>query len=325
MKAYQDILRNVLENGTPKQPVRFDSEGNPVPVENGTIGTFCEVFRHDMSEGFPLLTTKKMAFKTMCVELEGFIKGITDKSWFQERKCKIWDEWANPVVVQEELNKVNHQIDMIHEGNLGSDEQYDLPYPTRKEVQATLNDLGPIYGYQWRSFNKTYKTQNEDDGDWDSYTDQLKSIADKLRENPYDRRMICSAWNPNQLHLMALPPCHYAFTVVVYGDKLNLCWKQRSVDTAYGLPFNIASYAILLLLLAKEGNLRPGELVGILEDCHLYDNQIEGAKIQIKRTPLKLPTVELTHKGDIFNWTHEDIILKDYRCHDKIDFGKITV
>jgi len=318
MKTYQDILRNVLENGKPKQPVRFDSDGNPVPVENGTIGTFCEVFRHDMNKGFPLLTTKKMAFKSMCVELEGFIKGITDKRWFEERGCKFWREWANPVAVQEVLDSHGEEL-------------------TKKEVQATLNDLGPIYGYQFRSFGSQYgeiPTHEADQFDCVTFEqcngvskgfDQLKSITDKLKTNPYDRRMVCSAWNPNQLDVMALPPCHYAFTVVVYGNTLNLCWKQRSVDTAYGLPVNIASYAILLLLLAKEGNLRPGELVGILEDCHLYDNQIEGAKIQLKRTPLKLPTVELTHKGDIFNWTHEDIILKDYRCHDKIDFGKITV
>lgn len=313
MKAYQDILRNVLENGVPKQPVRFDSEGNPVPVENGTIGTFCEVFRHDMSEGFPLLTTKKMAFKTMCVELEGFIQGITDKNWYKERKCRIWNEWANPLAVKEVLESHGPELE-------------------KKEVQEQVNDLGPIYGYQWRKFDQHYGEASildhrdgiDPNGVWLGF-DQLKSIADKLKENPYDRRMVCSAWNPNQLHMMALPPCHYSFTVVVYGNKLNLCWKQRSVDTAYGLPFNIASYAILLLLLAKHANLIPGELSGILEDCHLYNNQIEGAKIQLKRTPLKLPTIELTHKGSIFDWTHEDIILKNYACHDKIDFGSITI
>lgn len=318
MKSYLDILKNVLENGTPKQPVRFNPDGEPIPVENGTIGTFCEIFRHDMSTGFPLLTTKKVAFKTICVELEGFIKGITDKQWYKDRKCNIWNEWANPVAVQEELSKISNQIDMIHEGNLGSDEQHDIPYPTKKEVQATLNDLGPIYGYQWRCFNKTYKTQNEDDGDWSSYTDQLKSIVYKLKENPYDRRMVCSAWNPNQIHMMALPPCHMMFNIVVYGNKLNLVWTQRSCDLFLGVPFNIASYAMFLLLLAHEANLEPGELVGELHDCHLYENQIEQAKLQLNRTPTELPTVELTHEGSIFDWTYKDVVLTNYNPQSAI-------
>lgn len=322
MKAYQDILRNVLEKGTPKQPVRFDSEGNPVPVENGTIGTFCEVFRHDMSEGFPLLTTKKMAFKTMCVELEGFIQGITDKNWYKERKCRIWNEWANPLAVKEVLESHGPELE-------------------KKEVQAQLNDLGPIYGYQWRNFDQQYGDTTlttvgppNAGGEYqmvelnrngvDKGFDQLKSIADKLKENPYDRRMICSAWNPNQLHMMALPACHLMFNVVVYGDKLNLVWNQRSCDLFLGVPFNIASYAILLLLLAKHAGLEPGELVGTLHDCHLYENQIEQAKIQLKRTPLKLPTVRLTHNGDIFDWTHEDIVLDNYACHDRIA-AEVTV
>lgn len=324
MKAYLDILRNVLENGQPKQPVRFNAEGKPVPVENGTIGTFCEIFRHDMSKGFPLLTTKKMAFKTLCIELEGFIKGITDKEWYKSRGCKIWNEWANPVVVDQALEDAHNKVGYID----------------RKHIQEATNDLGPIYGYQWRKFGKHYgEWKFEDVGEPNSVGecqttdnrngvdegfDQLKTIADRLRENPHDRRMFCSAWNPNQTHLMALPPCHIIWNVVVYGNKLNLTFLMRSTDYVLGAPFNIASYAILLKLLAKHAKLEEGELVGIFSDCHIYDNHIEQAKLQLTREPLPLPFLELTHDGDIFNWTHEDVKLIDYKYHPPIK-AEITV
>lgn len=312
---YKQILQNIIENGIPKQPVRFDPNNNPIPVENGTIGTFCEIFRHDMSEGFPLTTLRKMPFKSMCVELEGFIKGITDKTWYQERKCKFWDEWANPEATFYEYKKREHDS--------------SLPYQTKKEVQKELNDLGPIYGYQWRSFNKTYETQSEDDGDWNNYTDQLKSIVDKLKSNPYDRRMVCSAWNPNQMNMMALPPCHYAFTVVVYGNKLNLCWKQRSVDSVLGLPNNIASYALLQTLLCVESGLYAGELVGVLEDCHIYENQLESVKELLTREEKELPIVRICFPDNkefsIFDWTYEDIILENYNPHPKLNMGQVTV
>lgn len=291
MRQYLDMLNNVLENGVPKQPVRFNSDGVPIPVSNGTIGTFAEIFRHDMSKGFPLLTTKKMAWKPIRVELEGFIKGITDKKWYQDRGCRIWDEWHNP--------KSND-----------------------------TNDLGPIYGYQWRKFCEHF-------GDWSiwevgepnaggeyqmatnrngisSGADQLKLIVNNLRTNPYDRRMVCSAWNPNQIDMMALPPCHFSWNVVVYGNKLNLIWHQRSCDLFLGVPFNIASYALLLLLLAKEGGLEPGELVGTLNDCHLYENQIEQAKLQLTRVPSVLPAVSLNPDKNIFDWTYEDVIIENY-------------
>jgi thymidylate synthase len=340
---YKEILENILKNGTPKQPVRFDAQNNPVPVENGTIGTFCEIFRHDMSQGFPLTTLRKTPWRSIRVELEGFIKGITDKSWFQERNCKFWDEWANPVVVDKVLSDFEEYQIGICESNLGSEEEFHLPdIPTKKEVQAHEKDLGPIYGYQWRNFNKYYPI--EDDGpksyedrrfhDWtingmENGVDQFKSIIKKLKSNPYDRRMVCSAWNPNQEHLMALPPCHYSFTVVVYGNKLNLCWKQRSVDSSHGLPANIASYALLMLLLCEESKLEPGELVGVLEDCHLYKNTLEPVKELIKREEKDLPQVKIKRKPDgsfsIFDWTWEEVELLNYNPHPKLDMGKVTV
>lgn len=319
---YKEILQNIIKNGQPKQAVRFDSNGSPIPVENGTIGTFCEMFRHDMSEGFPLTTLRKMPFKSMCVELEGFIKGVTDKSWYQERNCHFWDEWANPEATFYEYKRREHDV--------------SLPYQTKKEVQKEINDLGPIYGANWRSFGEHYSKEDGimpgDTENWNGTIngfDQLKSIVDKLKTNPYDRRMVCSAWNPNQLHLMALPPCHYAFTVVVYGDKLNLCWKQRSVDSILGLPNNIASYALLQTLLCIESELYAGELVGVLEDCHIYENQLEAAKELIKREEKELGTAKISWSDDkdfsIFDWTHKNVILENYNPHPKLDMGSVTV
>lgn len=305
MKQYLDIVKAVTEHGKYKKPVRVREDGGVDTLDNNTIGLPNVIFSHDMSNGFPLLTTKKMPIKTIAVELEGFIKGITDKKWYQDRKCKIWNEWANPVEVEKEFNRVYEEV-------------------PKKELQERLNDLGPIYGYQWRSFNKTYKTQDENDGDYSSYTDQLKTIADKLRENPTDRRMVCSAWNPNQINHMALPPCHFAWNVVIYGDELNLIWHQRSCDLMLGVPFNIASYALLLQLLANHAGLKPGNLTGTLNDCHIYLNQLAAAKEQITRSPHQLPTMNI--KADnIFDWTHEDIELVDYVSYEKLDFGKVTV
>jgi thymidylate synthase len=342
---YKEILQNIITNGKPKQPVRFDSNNNPVPVENGTIGTFCEIFRHDMSEGFPLTTLRRMPFKSMSVELEGFIKGITDKKWYQDRGCKFWNEWANPESLKEIYEKSFIDIEM---GFSGSESDQNRKRIIIKQAQKSSKDLGPIYGYQWRNFGQNYTFDNWGHPNCFSETedllaypdldmmdglvkgfDQLQSIVDKLKTNPYDRRMVCSAWNPNQSHMMALMPCHYSFTVVVYEDKLNLCWKQRSVDSILGLPNNIASYAILLLLLCEESGLKPGELVGVLEDCHIYENHMSATKELLKREEKELPQVKIKRKEDgsfsIFDWTYEDVELIDYNPHPKLDMGSVTV
>lgn len=313
MKQYLDIVKNVLENGTMK--------GNRTGTR--ALTTFCEIFRHNMADGFPLLTSKKMPIKTMLVELEGFIKGITDKGWYQERKCRIWDEWANPKVVDQMMiewqnnncSKYKNFKDCVNDSD-----------KLRKNFQLEAKDLGPIYGYQWRKFGLQYG-----EVDWvsDDYAnglnygvDQLKNIIHTLKTNPDDRRMVCSAWNPSQIHRMALPPCHYAFTLVHINGKLNLCWKQRSCDLKLGIPLNIASYATLLLLLCKEANLVPGELVGILEDCHIYENHIEGAKLQLSRPTHPLPKliVSKKEKFSIFDWEYTDATLEGYISEDKIAF-----
>lgn len=310
MISYTNIVRNVLENGKLK--------GNRTGVD--TLAVPFVHFEHNMQDGFPLLTTKRMPFRTMAVELEGFIKGVTSKKWFQERQCKIWDEWANPVEVKRELIAYDHQYTMACEGALGSDDPDDYPEPydeeeLRKAIQKGLDDLGPIYGYQWRRFNEVY---DEDDNGQLKGNDQFKLIVDTLHKNPLDRRMVCSAWNPSQIHIQALPPCHLLFNVVVIGDELHLGWHQRSVDLMLGCPLNIASYALLLLLFCQESGLKPGKLSGMLADCHIYENHIDAAKEQIGRTPRELPKLTITNWKDIYSWTHNDLLLEGYNPHPKL-------
>lgn len=309
----------------------MDATGQAVKVENGTIGLPNVIFSHDMGEGFPLLTTKKMPLRIIAVELEGFIKGITDKDWYRSRGCRIWDEWSNIEAAKKLYEEWYPDgppdvVDYYFEGKPSFES-------VKKAVQAAATDLGPIYGYQWRRFGQQYNDVIEDgraDGVPVSVaTDQFKYIADTLRSNPYDRRMVCSAWNPNQKHMMALPPCHYAFNAVVYGNELSLNWVQRSCDLMLGVPFNIASYALLLKLLARHANLRVGNLTGLLADCHIYDNQIDGAKQQLEREPRPLPRLFIPNNDgdsfDIFKWDHTQLELVDYDPHGKIDFGAVTV
>lgn len=325
MKSYLDIVNKVLVKGTWK--------GNRTGVD--TIAIPFVHFEHDMSEGFPLLTTKKMPIKTIAVELEGFIKGITDKQWYKERGCNIWNEWANPEVTKKEYEE--YKEDTCHCDLCGPPDTI-----TEKEFQKEVNDLGPIYGYQWRKFGEHYETPKGYKSDheecmWPELnglakgmavqpTDQLKSIVDKLHNNPSDRRMVCSAWNPNQFDMMALPPCHVLWNVVVIGDTLHLGWYQRSCDLMLGVPFNIASYAMLQMLLCKESCLKPGMLSGTLADCHIYENHIPGAKEQMLREPRQLPKLEIKgDKFDIFKWDHTQLSLVDYNPHPKIDFGGVAV
>lgn len=286
MQNYLSIVKKVLEEGEAKT----DRTGV------GTIAIAGAIFEHDMARGFPLLTTKKMPFKVIATELEFFIKGITDKAWLQERNNHIWDEWANP---------------------------QKAPYghsPEAKQKMAAERDLGAVYGFQWRHFNATYNNYDTD------YTgqgvDQLQSIIEQLKTNPNSRRMLLSAWNPSMLTAMALPPCHYAWQVTVINGRLNLLWNQRSVDTMLGLPFNIASYALLLHLLAKEAGLQEGKLVGFLADVHIYTNHVAGAKEQLTRDPnqYKLASIKTEPFSSIYNWQATDTTLVGYESHPKIAF-----
>lgn len=301
MRSYLNIVKEVLYYGQEKTPVRFDShaEKGDKPfsaVENETIGLPFITFRHDMQRGFPLLTTKQVNFKSVCIELEGFIKGITSKKWFREKGTKIWNDWCPPSCIPEFVKKDKQQL---------------------KDFMREVDDLGPIYGSQWRDFAA-------------SGYDQLAAICNRLRENPYDRRMVCSAWAPHLINDMALPPCHYAWQVVVYGDRLNLTWKQRSCDLMLGVPFNIASYGLLLCLLARHAGLQPGILQGNLDDCHIYKNHTRAAEEQLQRAPRNLPTLLLPRTTgrvgfDIFEWTSDMAMLSDYNPHGRIEFGEVTV
>ena len=225
MQTYLDIVRHVLDFGDPKHN-RTGTDAISVPGA---------MFEHDMSRGFPLLTTKNVAFRLVASELEFFIKGITDKDWLRDRNNHIWDEWCSPEKV-EYAHDAGTQQQMMNE-----------------------RELGPIYGWQWRNFGAGYVSH--DSLPAGCGVDQLKNVIDMLKTNPDDRRMIVSAWNPVDLDRMALPPCHYAFQVMVTSGKLDLLWNQRSVDVALGLPFNIASYGLLLHLMAKEVGLHEGRLV----------------------------------------------------------------
>ncbi len=284
MRPYLNLVRDILKYGKEKN----DRTGV------GTRALFGVQLKHDMSKGFPLLTSKKMYTRAILVELEGFLNAITDKKWYQDRKCNIWNEWCNP-------DKV--------------------PYKHDEETRAKMKaerDLGPVYGFQWRHLGAKYKNYNTNyQGQG---VDQLKNVIEILKKDPDSRRMVVSAWNPMDSRMMALDPCHYSWEVNVLNGKLNLKWNQRSVDTMLGLPFNIASYGVLLHLLAKEANLKPGFLTAHLGDTHIYKNHIQGAMEQIKRKPLPLPELKIKDFDSILNWKHDQVEFINYRSHPKIAF-----
>lgn len=284
MYAYLEIVEKVMSKGILKE--------NRTGIDTYAIAG--AMFEHDMEKGFPLLTTKRVPFGLVGSELEFFIKGITDKSWLQERNNSIWDEWCDPRIVP-----------------------YGNDFET-KEKMMSENELGPIYGFQWRHFGA------EHNGSQSDYSgqgfDQLSRVVDTLKKNPNDRRMIVSAWNPLDLGKMALPPCHYGFQVTVLDDKINLAWNQRSVDVMLGLPFNIASYATMLHLLSKETGYGEGKLIGFLMDTHIYENHLTGAREQLSRTPKDLPEILTENFDSIFNWNYKDSKIIDYKPDKKINF-----
>jgi thymidylate synthase len=292
--------------------------------------------RHNMKEGFPLLTTKKMAWKTMVTELLWFLRGDTNIKYLVDNGCHIWDgdayknycKWYDS---QDDAEK-------IYEGAvLPTQEEFINRIKTYDKFAKKWGELGPIYGKQWRD----WETYNNDQSPWINI-DQIANLISELKTNPDSRRLMVSAWNVSELNQMVLPPCHYGFQIytreldetervklmdkylgLTEKDKLpqyytvkelkenniptraiSLMWNQRSVDTFLGLPFNIASYALLLEIIAKEVNMVPEDLIGNLGDVHLYNNHIEQAKEQITRTPYELPTVQITER----NWyMHEAV------------------
>ena len=270
---YLHLLEDVLENGI-RCPNRTGVDAITLPHA---------VLSFDMANGFPLFTHKKMATKTFKVELEGFIKGITDKKWYQSRGCNIWNEWCNPKKV-----KYGHDAET-------------------KKMMLEEQDLGKIYGYQWRNFNS-------------QGVDQLKWIVDELKNNQNNRQLVCSAWNPVEKPEQALPPCHVMWNVFVTEGTLHLCWFQRSCDLPLGIPANVMSYSLLLHLLCKETGLKAGKVSGFLSNCHIYVNQVEGVREALTRNVYKLPEVKTDKFTSIYEWQASDTEFVGYKNGDKIQF-----
>jgi len=315
---YKEILQNIISNGVPKQPTRIDSNGNILQVENETIGSFSEIFRHNMSDGFPLTTLRKMPFKQTCQELQFFISGKTDKNWLNDLGNVFWRYWSNPKTAEKLFRGC------VPDTNIPYDEN------SKKQCQELCVDLGPLgYSWEWRRFGEHYgeKYNGTPANGINNGFDQLKSMVEKLKNCPYDRRMVTSFWNPNQLDKVALPSCHLLHQVVVYGNKLNLSFYQRSCD--WVINQSITTYALLMLLLCEESGLQPGELVGVFADCHVYKNQIPAIKELLEREEKDLPQVKIKRKPDdsfsIFDWTWEEVELLNYNPHPKLDMGKVTV
>ncbi len=274
MRAYLDLLRNVLEHGA----ARADRTGT------GTRGIFGWQMRFDLAAGFPLLTTKKLHTKSIIHELLWFISGRTDNQWLRERGVTIWDEWATA----EQCARFGRQA----------------------------GDLGPVYGHQWRNFGASAATGGGYAADG---VDQLAWVLEEIRRNPASRRLIVSGWNPREAAQVALPPCHTLFQFYVQDGRLSCQLYQRSADIFLGVPFNIASYALLTCLVARVSGLQPGEFVHTLGDAHLYANHLEQARLQITREPRALPRLVLAHGvTDLFQVRFEDIAIEGYDPHPAI-------
>ena len=291
-KQYQGILRKLIMYGQEK----------PDRTGTGTLSYFGEQIRHDMSKGFPLLTTKKMAVKTIMTELKWFLKGDTNIKYLVDNGCNIWNGDAYKRYADIECNPP-------HDHSLSQKEFVDK-IKTDDEFAKVWGELGPIYGKQWRNWFGYDENINH------IRVDQIEQLIKNIKENPNSRRLMVSAWNVGELDKMVLPPCHYGFQCYVNDGKLSLMWNQRSVDTFLGLPFNIASYGMLLLLLCEETGLKPGELIGSLGDVHLYKNHLEQAHEQIKRDSFKLPTIDLSNVNILEGEFDYSII--DYESHPTI-------
>ena len=298
-KEYLELCKNILDNGINKE----DRTGV------GTKSIFGYQMKFDLNKGFPLLTTKKVNFNLVWSELLWFIKGDTNIKFLLENKNNIWNEWAfKKWVESEEYNGP----DMTNFGyRTLVDEEFAKQYKeqmkifkekvlTDEEFSSKYGDLGNVYGKQWRNFNGV---------------DQLKNVIEQIKENPSSRRLIVSSWNPAEVDTMALPPCHSLFQFYVNDGKLSCQLYQRSGDVFLGVPFNIASYSLLTILIAKECNLGVGEFVHTLGDAHIYKNHFDQVNKQISRTPYPLPSLKINDFNSIFDLNIEDVELLDYESH----------
>ncbi len=290
MKQYLELIDNILKTGSQ----RVDR------TSTGTISTFGYQMRFNLQEGFPLLTTKKVHFKSVAHELLWFIKGETNIRPLVLNNVRIWNEWPYERFCKSS-DYQNESMDEFIE-KIKQDEDFALKH----------GNLGPVYGKQWRDF----------DG-----VDQLEELLHGLKKNPFSRRHIISAWNPSQLQDMALPPCHMLmqFYVSSDGKRLSCQLYQRSADVFLGVPFNIASYALFTHLIAQSVGLEVGDFVHTLGDAHIYNDHIEQVEIQRTREPLKLPRIKLNpNVKSLYDFTYEDIELIDYVSHPALK-GKVSV
>ena len=306
-EQYRGLLGTLLENSTEKE----DRTGT------GTLSVFGRQIRHNMKDGFPLLTTKKMAVKTIMTELKWFLKGDTNIKYLVDNGCNIWNGDAYK-------NYANIECNPPHDHSLSKSE-FINQIKTNDEFAKKWGELGPIYGKQWRDWDG----RQERDGSYDMSLDQIANLIFLLKRNPDSRRLMVNAWNVSELHEMTLPPCHYGFQVytrkttrqekIVNPGKyraISLMWNQRSVDTFLGLPFNIASYAALLCLIAEEVDMIPDQLIGNLGDVHLYKNHEDQAREQLTREIYDLPTIEFTSVNLLDG--EFDYEIKDYKYHPTI-------
>lgn len=334
-EQYRALLGTLLNNSVKKE----DRTGT------GTLSVFGRQIRHNMKDGFPLLTTKKMAVKTMMTELKWFLKGDTNIKFLVDNNCNIWNGDAYKAFQNAHTNPVPQ-----------SQKEFIEYIKTDDEFAKKWGELGPIYGKQWRKWerNATREEKITEPGVYTKQIDQIQNLISELKTNPDSRRLMVSAWNVGVLEQMTLPPCHYGFQVYTreltfeeryeqymgagsiyngnaYGKistldilddagvptrAISLMWNQRSVDTFLGLPFNIASYGALLCLLAQEVNMMPDQLIGNLGDVHLYSNHVEQAEEQISREIYDLPTVKFSNVNILGGEFDYEVI--DYKYHPSI-------
>jgi len=280
VQQYLDLLDRVLEHGNPRQ----DRTGT------GTIGVFGHQMRFDLSERFPLLTTKKLHLRSIIHELLWFLSGDTHVAALQEKKVRIWNDWATA----EQTARFG-----------------------RKE-----GDLGPVYGHQWRNFGATVLS----DGGYDSDgVDQIQGVLDAIQNNPWSRRIIVTGWNPKEANQVALPPCHTLFQFYVADGRLSCQLYQRSADIFLGVPFNIASYSLLTLMIAQVCGLKPGEFIHTMGDAHLYNDHLEQARLQLSREPREGPRMNVNPEvTSLFDFQFEDFTLSEYDPHPHIK-AKVSV
>ena len=351
---YQNLLKDILENGVKKET-----------RNGGTTSVFGRQIRHKMSDGFPLLTTKKMAWKTMVTELLWFLRGDTNIKFLVDNNCHIWDgdaykryctEWSK-YPSEGVFSSNEYSSPTEYEAVRFTQEEFINKIKTDDEFAKTWGELGPVYGKQWRSWHSNAKVTMDGKYHEEKGIDQIQNLINDLKTNPDSRRLMVNAWNVGELDQMTLPPCHYGFQVytrelkilertnIAIENKLihetahltkdfdyrkwfdennvptraiSLMFNMRSNDVPLGLPFNLASYGLLLEILAKQVNMIPDELIANLGDVHIYKNQIDGVKEQLKRTPMKLPNLIISEEVN-FNGTIDEFLESCNKDSFKLD------